>query len=223
MEINVKSLLMTGFCLVLILLSSLSQAETRYVTDVLRLRLRSEKGSDQNILGVVMSGQPVDLIQIEDQWAQVRLPDGKEGWVPSRFLTSRKTSAIVLENLQTQHQSLKDQLGGIMDENRHLTKENKRLRLELNQLETSIKKANTSYENLKSEAADYLDLKAKYEEIMARVSQHAQKSEEFKAEIERLETRQVIRWFLGGAGVLLFGIIIGYAAKRQRRRTSLRV
>jgi SH3 domain protein len=222
MEINAKSLLMAGFCLTLILLSSLTQAETMYVTDVLRLRLRSDRGSDQNILGVVMSGQLVDVIQIEDEWAQVRLPDGKEGWVLTRYLTSRKTNAIVVENLQKQHKTLKDQLTGIMDEKRHLTNENKRLLLELNQLETSIKKIDTSYEKLKAEAAGYLDLKAKYEEMMARVAEQAQKSKEFKAEIERLETRQMIRWFLSGAGVLLFGAIIGFAAKRQRRRTSLR-
>jgi SH3 domain protein len=200
----------------------LSQAETRYVTDVLRLRLRSEKGSDQNILGVVMSGQVVAVIQIEDNWAQVRLPNGSEGWVLTRYLTPRKTNAILLENLQKQHKALKNQLTGIMDENRLLTKENKRLRIELNQLETSVKKVNTSYENLKTEAESYLDLKAKYEETVARIAEQAQKSEEFKAEIERLETRQMIRWFLTGAGVLLFGVIIGFAAKRQRRRTSLR-
>lgn len=222
MEINAKSLLMAGFCLTLILLSSLSQAETMYVTDVIKLRLRFEKGSDQNILGMVMSGQVVDVIQIEDKWAQVRLPDGKEGWVLTRYLTPRKTNAIILENLQKQHKALKDQLTGIMDKNRHLTKENKRLRLELNQLDTSVKKVNTSYENLKTEAADYLDLKAKYEEAVARVAEQAQKSKKFKEEIERLETRQMIRWFLTGAGVLLFGVIIGFAAKRQRRRTSLR-
>jgi SH3 domain protein len=222
MEINAKSLLMAGFCLTLILLSSLSQAETMYVTDLLKLRLRSEKGSDQKILGVVMSGQVVDVIQIEDEWAQVRLPDGKEGWVLTRYLTPRKTNAIILENLQKQHKALKDELTGTIDENRHLTKENKRLRLELNQSETSVKKVNTSYENLKTEAANYLDLKAKYQETVTRLNEQAQKSEEFKAKIERLETRQMIRWFLTGAGVLLFGVIIGFAAKRQRRRTSFR-
>jgi SH3 domain protein len=222
MEINAKSLLIVGFCLTLILLSSLSQAETMYVTDVLRLRLRSEKGSDQNSLGVVMSGQVVDVIRIEDKWAQVRLPDGKEGWVLNRYLTPRETKGIILDSLQKRYDTLKNQITGLKEENNHLAKENKTLQAELNQLETSVKKVNTSYENLKAEAADYLDLKAKYKETVARVAEEAQKSEKFKAEIERLETRQMIRWFLTGAGVLLFGVIIGFAAKRQRRRTSLR-
>jgi SH3 domain protein len=200
----------------------LSQAETMYVTDVVILRLRDEKGSDQNSQGVVTSGQAVGVIQIEDQWAHIKVADGREGWVLKRYLISQKTNALKLENLQKQHQALKNQLTAIMDENGDLTKENQRLRLELNQLETSVRNINTSYEKLKAEAANYLDLKAKYEDMSTRIAQHAKKSEEFEAEIERLETRQMIRWFLSGAGVLLFGFIIGFAAKRQRRRTSLR-
>ena len=222
MEINAKLLIIAGFCLSLILLSSISQAENMYVSDVLRLRLRTEKGSDENVQGVVMSGQVVDVIQIEDKWAQVKVADGREGWVLKRYLTPRPTNGLMLENLQKQHEALKDQLTGVRDENQRLTQENKRLRLQQNQLETSVKEVNTSYENLKTEAAGYLDLKVKYEDMTARMAEQAKKSKEYKAEIERLETRQIVRWFLSGAGVLFFGFIIGFASKRQRRRTSLR-
>lgn len=223
MEINAKALIIAGFCLVLILFSDLTHAENMYVTDVVILRLRAAKGSDQNPEGVVASGQVVDVIQIEDQWAHVKVADGREGWVLKRYLTPRPTNALILENLQKQHKALKDQLTGIMDENQRLTKENKRLRLEKDRLETDVKDVNTAFENLKAEAAGYLNLKVKYEDMTVRIAQQAQKSEEYKAEIERLETRQMIRWFLSGAGVLFFGFIIGFMSKRQRRKTSLRV
>ena len=171
---------------------------------------------------MVISGQVVDVIEEEDQWARVKVEDGREGWVLKRYLTDRPTNALKLENLQKQHKALKDQLSGIMDENKRLTQENKRLRLQQDQLETSLKEVNTSYENLKTEAAGYLDLKKKYENMTARIAEQAKISEEYKAEIDRLETRQIVRWFLSGAGVLFFGFIIGFASKRQRRRTSLR-
>jgi SH3 domain protein len=222
MELNAKSLIIAGLCLTLTLLSSLSQAETRYVTDVVVLRLRDEKGSDQNSQGVVTSGQAVDVIKLEDQWAHVRVVDGREGWVLKRYLIPQKTNALKLKNLQAQHNALKDQLTGALDENKRLTQENKRLRLQQDQLETRLKEVNASYENLKTEAAGYLDLKKKFENMTARIAEQAHKSEEYKAEIERLETRQIVRWFLSGAGVLFFGFIIGFASKRQRRRTSLR-
>ncbi|UCH23290.1 MAG: TIGR04211 family SH3 domain-containing protein [Deltaproteobacteria bacterium] len=223
MEIKRKLLLATGFCLMLFLFSNLTQAETMYVTDVLKLALRSDKGSDQNIIAVVTSGQIVEVFQIDDNWARVSLPNGKEGWVLSRYLTPRKTHGVILESLEKNHKALKDQLAEVLDENSQLTKENKRLLDRLKQLEISVEESSKSFENLKTEAAGYLDLKTKFERTVAQFSEQAQKSEKLKEEIERLETRQMIRWFLTGAGVLLFGIIIGFSAKRQRRKSSLRV
>ena len=222
MKINAKSPIIFGFCLTLSLLPIISQAQSMYVTDVVVLRLRAEKGSEQNPGGVVRSGEAVEVLQTEDPWVQIKVADGRQGWVLKRYLIPRPTNALRLENLRTQHQALKDKLSGAMDENQRLTQENKRLRLQQDQLETNIKEVNISYENLKTEAAGYLDLKAKYEDMTARMAEQAKKSEEYEEEIEKLETRQIIRWFLSGAGVLLFGFIIGFASKRQRRRTSLR-
>jgi SH3 domain protein len=224
MEMKIKSIVLAGFCLSLILFPGLSRAETMYVTDVLRLAVRSAKGSDQQgILAVLKSGQTVEIIQMDDKWARVRLPDGKEGWVLHRYLTARETKGIILERLQKSYDALKNQVPGLIEENNHLAKENQRLSAELNQLETSVKKVNMSYENLKSEAADYLNLKTEHEQAVAQLAEKDQQSEKLKEEIERLETRQMIRWFLTGAGVLFFGFIIGFSAKRQRRKPSFRV
>ncbi len=221
MKIKRKSLFIAGFCLFLILFSNSIRAETMYVTDVLRLALRSGKSSDQSILGVIMSGQIVEVLQIDDQWAQVRLPDGKEGWVQNRYLTPQITKGILLESLEQKHKVLKDQLAMVLDENSQLTKETKSIRIELNQMEASLTEINSAYEKLKTEAADYLNLKSKYEGTSAQLAQQAQQLQKLKEEIDRLETRQMIRWFLTGSGVLLFGIIIGFAAKRKRRRFTV--
>ncbi|MGD2270515.1 MAG: TIGR04211 family SH3 domain-containing protein [Desulfobacterales bacterium] len=223
MDMKIKSIVVAGFCLGLILFPLLIRAETMYVTDVLRLAVRSAKGSDQGFLAVLKSGQTVEIIQMDDKWARVRLPDGKEGWVLHRYLTARETKGIILERLQKRYDALKNQVPGLIEENNHLAKENKRLRAELNQLEAGVKKVNMSYENLKTEAADYLNLKTEYEQAVAQLAEKDQQSEKLKEEIERLETRQMIRWFLTGAGVLFFGFIIGFSAKRQRRKPSFRV
>lgn len=223
MDMKIKSILVAGFCLSLILYPGLSQAESMYVTDVLRLAVRSAKGSDQDILAVITSGQMVEVIQMDDKWARVRLPDGKEGWVLHRYLTARETKGIILESLQKRYDALKNQITGLIEDNKHLAKENKELRAELNQLETSLKKINTSYKDLKNEAADYLNLKAEHEQTVAQLAEKDQQSKQLKGQLERLETRQMIRWFLIGAGVLFFGIIIGFSAKRQRRKPSFRV
>jgi SH3 domain protein len=85
----------------------------------------------------------------------------------------------------------------------------------------TVKEVSTSYENWKIEAADYLALKAKYARTNTQLAEKTQLEKKLKEEIERLETRQTIRWFMSGAGVLFLGFIIGFSAKRQRRRSSL--
>ena len=64
-------------------LISTATAATMYVTDVLRLSLRSAPGVGNNTVAVVKSGQILEVLETQEQWSHVRLPDGREGWVLS--------------------------------------------------------------------------------------------------------------------------------------------
>jgi SH3 domain protein len=221
MEIKKKLLSFAGFSLMMVLTASISQAETMYVTDVLKLIVRSEKGYDQNLLTVIKSGQVVEVLQKDGDWVRVRLSDGREGWVLGRYLISDETNNLKLENLQKKHKVLSGQIAALLEENTTLNTANKKLLSEFDQMAKTVKEVSTSYENLKIEAADYLALKAKYARTNAQLAEKTQLEKKLKEEIERLETRQTIRWFMSGAGVLFLGFIIGFSAKRQRRRSSL--
>lgn len=221
MEIKKKLLSFAGFSLMMFLTASISQAETMYVTDVLKLIVRSEKGYDQNLLTVIKSGQVVEVLQKDGDWVRVRLSDGREGWVLGRYLISDETNNLKLENLQKKHKVLSGQIAALLEENTTLNTANKKLLSEFDQMAKTVKEVSTSYENLKIEAADYLALKAKYARTNVQLAEKTQLEKKLKGEIERLETRQTIRWFMSGAGVLFLGFIIGFSAKRQRRRSSL--
>jgi SH3 domain protein len=221
MEIKKKLLSFAGFSLMMVLTASISQAETMYVTDVLKLIVRSEKGYDQNLLTVIKSGQVVEVLQKDGDWVRVRLSDGREGWVLGRYLISDETNNLKLENLQKKHKVLSGQIAALLEENTTLNTANKKLLSEFDQMAKTVKEVSTSYENLKIEAADYLALKAKYARTNTQLAEKTQLEKKLKEEIERLETRQTIRWFMSGAGVLFLGFIIGFSAKRQRRRSSL--
>ena len=59
------------------------------------------------------------------------------------------------------------------------------------------------------------------EELIELVLEQTQRLTELEEQISRLQLYHYIKWFLVGAGVLLLGFIIGFSAKRQRRRSSL--
>ena len=84
----------------LTILSTHALAETMYVSDVMKVTLRTGPGIDHKILALIKSGQEVEVLEPNDQWTRVRLGDKKEGWILTRFLTTTKPSVLILDKLK---------------------------------------------------------------------------------------------------------------------------
>ncbi|MDY6789658.1 MAG: TIGR04211 family SH3 domain-containing protein [Thermodesulfobacteriota bacterium] len=220
MKCIAKFIVFIGF--VLIVFYNVAYADTMYVSDVLKLTVRDAKGMNGKIIAVIQSGQTVDMLQPEDEWALIRLDDGKEGWVLIRYLTSKITNNVKLKWLQKKHKTLTVQASSLIEENKKLKGENSKITTDLNEAQKKAEEIHVSYEALKTESADYIQLKSKYTKAAAQLAEYGKKYELLEKELTKLEFRRTIRWFLAGAGVLLLGFLIGFSAKRQRRRTILR-
>jgi len=216
----IKFIVFIGFFLMVFY--NAAYAETMYVSDVLKLTVREGKGTGEKIISVVQSGQRVDVLQIEDEWALVLFDDGKEGWVLSRFLTSKTTNNVKLKWLQKKHKTLTVQVATLLEENTKLKKENKEIDSSLKKADKSVEELNKAYNTLKTESADYIKLKSKFKKTASQLAEYTEKSELLEKELTKLEFRQTIRWLLTGAGVLLLGFLIGFSSRSQRRRPTLR-
>ena len=91
----------------LVLFSAAVQAETIYVSDLAEIAIRSGQSVDHKIIAMTKSGQQVEVLETGDQWTKIRLSDGKEGWVVSRFLSSKLPCIIELEELKKKYETLK--------------------------------------------------------------------------------------------------------------------
>jgi SH3 domain protein len=75
-----------------------AQAETAYVTDSLRLGLHRASDTSDRPFENLVSGVELEVIERNPNYARVRLPDGREGWVKAMYLeTEKPASARVLE------------------------------------------------------------------------------------------------------------------------------
>ena len=72
--------------IVLMCFSANGFAESLYVTDQLKLTLRSGPSTEHKILAVVESGQKVEMLEPGEDWSKVRTANGKEGYVLARYL-----------------------------------------------------------------------------------------------------------------------------------------
>ena len=207
---------------VLILFSGNGLAETMFVTDVLKLTLRSGPSTEHKILSVVESGQQVELLEPGEDWSLVRAANGKEGYVLTRYLMPDPTHNVRLEQLQGKHKALMQQAATLLEENTRLKKDSRELKSTLDGNEKTLKKLRVDYEKLKAGSAEYIELKEKYKTASGQLSEQTKRAEALDEELRSIEINQYIKWFLAGSGVLLVGFIVGYSARRQRRRTSTR-
>ena len=219
MKILLKRIVFLGICVMCF--SAVCFAETRYVTDLLKLPLRTGPSTEYKILDLVKSGQQLEVVEPGKDWSKVRLPNGKEGYVLNRYLVGQPTSAVQLAKLQSQYTSLRQQATALIEENNRFKEENKKFKSSLNTNETALSKLETDYKELKAGAAEFLSLKKKYREVSTQLAEQTERANTLDKELSGLEMNQYIKWFLAGSGVLLVGFIIGFSAKRGRRRPSL--
>ena len=219
MNLQLKRVVFIGFLLTIF--AGISHAESMYVTDLIKLTLRSGPSTDYKILDVIESGQQVEILQPGEDWSLVRMADGKEGYVLTRYLTPDPTHNVLLEQLQEKHKVLTQQAAALLEENTKLKEENKNLKSTLDSTQQASQKLDKDYKELKAGSAEFLTLKAKYKQASENLAEQTKRADKLDEELGRVELNQYIKWFLAGSGVLLVGFIIGFSARKQRRRTSL--
>jgi SH3 domain protein len=214
-----KSFCIMGICL--ILFSAPVLAESMYVNDNMKITLRTGPGSDRKIISMLSVGKKVEVLEPGDEWSLVRLDNGKEGWVISRFLTDKIPSDIELETLKSEHKSLMENASKIQKENSLLKAENEKLNTEFAAIKKQLQNTSKDFKALKNDSKEFLKLQSKFKETSLKLGEQTKKAEKFEDELTKLLWNQNIKWFLSGAGVLILGFIIGFSTKRQRRRSSL--
>ncbi|MGD8990242.1 MAG: TIGR04211 family SH3 domain-containing protein [Desulfobacterales bacterium] len=210
-----------GVLLILCLVATTIQAKTMYVSDILKITLRSGPSTGNKILAVLESGQIVEVVNSGDEWTQVKMVDGKEGWVLSRYLIPNATHSLRLKRLEGKHQNLMAQTAALIEENNRLKAENEKFRTEFEITQKQLQKTSSEFETLQSEASEFITLKANYERVASQLAEKTEKAQQLEEQVSKMEMNYTIKWFLAGSAVLIVGFLIGFATKRQRRRPSL--
>ena len=208
----------------ILLFSTIVQAETIYVCDTIEIMVRTGPGINHKIVAMIKSGEKLELLKSEEQtddWSFVQITNGKKGWVLSRFITSKEPAGLSLARLKNKHKELKNQTLSLIEENKVYKNENEKLNSEVKINEKISNEIKLSYETLKKDSAEFLELKSNYKNISSKLAEQTKKAEKVEKQLTKLLLHQNIKWFLSGAGVLFLGFVIGFSAKRQRRRSSL--
>lgn len=85
-------------------------AQAARITDKLLAGLYNEPDSSTAPIRAVPSDTPLERLDQQGDFSRVRLGDGTEGWVESRFITDEKPARIMLLELQVKNSELQQQL-----------------------------------------------------------------------------------------------------------------
>ncbi|MBU1053144.1 MAG: hypothetical protein KKC46_04845 [Proteobacteria bacterium] len=73
----------------------------------------------------------------------------------------------------------------------------------------------------KDTSAEYTELEAKYNETAENLTKQNKKVGVLEDEVANLLRQKNIMWFFSGVGVFLLGFLIGYSARREKRKSLL--
>ncbi len=206
-------------------------AENLYVKPSSEITMRRGKGTDFKIIAVLKDGTPVEMLAESDEWAQVRLESGKEGWVLRRFLSESPPMGQQVELLQREKEVLAEttqslnsrvaQLSAEKDEiERRLSDEKAEVERELNQCVVERTTVNEDFLNLQEDTADVIQTKTDLDAARTKVEGLERQVTTLQKENDRLGKTETLKWFLAGGGVFFLGWLIGMISRKSRKKRS---
>ena len=85
-------------------------AETAYVTDNLRLGLHQAVDTSDRAFRTLESGQAVEILTRDRNYAHVQLPDGVLGYVKVNYLVYEKPAKLIVTETQVENEKLAQEL-----------------------------------------------------------------------------------------------------------------
>ncbi len=230
-----------GLMILLLFFCSLpchAQTKSGYVSDTLLLTLREGPGNSFSIIKTLKSNTPLIILEEQAGYYKVQLEDDATGWVEKQYIMFDVPKSMKIDQLVNKIKTLEVSLSKVQMLNSSLKE------LVNSQKAEYVKKLETLEASLKSEmdektriAGLLSESQKKFNSLVAQSGNIQETIKTNKSLVENNKTLEqklsalekknstlfktgMIYWFLAGAGVLLFGWIIGHNVSLRRRRSS---
>ncbi len=95
-------------------------AETRYVTDMLYIKVREGRGTGANV-ETLRSDSPVKVIEEDGRFIRVHTQAGNEGWVARQYIATKTPKSRIIKELKDEVTRLKTSINNLEDTSRNLS------------------------------------------------------------------------------------------------------
>lgn len=192
----------------------------RYITDQLEITLRSGQSTRHQILRMVTSGTPVEVMEQNEEsgYARVKMPDGTEGWVLSRYLDAQPSGRARLAKARDEMAELRNRLERLQTENSELREQNNDLNSRLTELTGAKDRLEQEVTRIRRASSSALAIDEENRKLKTRLQRLERDYQVLQQDNEVLKDHTARDWFIVGAGVVLVGIAIGLLIPKIRWR-----
>lgn len=198
-------LLRAACAAILALVATTALGATRYVSDELRISVRTGAGDEFRIIEVIGTGTRVETLQSQGEWAEVRTPADNTGWVRAQYLEELPSAEDRLRAVRAELEQARERIGELeaaLSESRANTDEARErfaaLSEDKQRLEARI-----------ADAQRGLELHDENERLKQNVGKYMREAAELEQQLQQATDRAQKEWFVIGAGVLLGGMLVG--------------
>lgn len=211
--------IITSLLIALPLLAPLTSiAETtRYVSDELEITMRTGQGVKFGIRKMLLSGTKLNVIETDPAgYSKVRTSKGVTGWVLTRYLSNTPSSRNQLAASQQKVVNLELELAKYKEEIQALSSQNTSSGTENMSLKETSQRLSKELDDLRKTASNAVALNNENRQLKEKLQQIDNHIQSLTIENSSLKDSDAKNWFLVGAAVLFFGLLLGLIVPRLR-------
>lgn len=223
--LSVRNFVLSVLVMLIVTISMPAHAKLSYVSDELKIPMRSGATEKHRILKFLKSGTPLTVIAAsdDDKFVEVQTTDGKSGWVMAKDLMSIPSGRDRLAATKKKFANTSKTIDDLENTIAEMRSEIKQLKNEKGSLQSERTNLNNSLEDLKITAANPLALSKKNKTLKKELNQVRENEASLEKENQQLRSNVMQEWFMIGGSVSIGSLILGLLITRinwRRKRSS---
>ncbi len=219
----IRSCVVTALMVFFVAASMPAQAKTSYVSDELKVAMRSGASNGHRIIKFIKSGTALTVLGASDdnKFIEVKIADGKTGWVAAEDVMDVPSGRDRLAAAKKKFANADKVITDLENKIKELKTEIRQLKNEKSKLENERTNLSNSLDDLKITAANPLSLSKKNKQLKKDLEKAEANVAMLDKDNQALRSNVMQEWFIiGGAvsiGSLILGLIITRINWRRKR------
>ena len=197
--------------------NTIAAQETRYISDMVLVPVRSGPGSDYRIINRGLPSGTVLIVYGENddgEWIDVESPGGTRGWMRAQYLQTDPPAALLINDLRVELEQFRGERNRLVNQLDASSSEVDEAGGMVDQLESALETTRTELTEIKRVSAAAIELDLMNQQLVAELESERSEADLLRLENVRLRERITNNQMLDGALAVLLGVILAVIAPR---------